>query len=95
MPEEPTDVMNFSSHSFIKLKNFKHISCFKKNYVVSLFSFSFQYFIESKAYKNITIHIYIDEISSFQVYTSQRVWAEASLSKSPYQSIVAINLVFC
>ena len=58
------------------------------------FSFSFQYFIESKAYKNNTIHIYIDEISSFSVYTSQRVWAEASLSKSPYQSIVDINLVF-
>ena len=53
---------------------------------------SFQYFIESKAYKNITI--YIDEISSFQVFTSQRVVAEASLSKSTYQSIVEINLVF-
>ena len=63
--------------------------------LLSVSVFSFQYFIESKAYKNITIHIYIDEISSFQVYTSQRVWAEASLSKSPYQSIVAINLVFC
>ena len=56
---------------------------------------SFQYFIKCKADKNNNIHIYIDEISSFQVYTSQRGWDEASLSESPYQSIVEMILVFC
>ena len=54
---------------------------------------SFQYFIESK-HTNITEHIYIDKISSFKVYASQKVWAEASLSRSPYQVNVEFNLVF-
>ena len=54
---------------------------------------NFHYFMESKSIQNTTDHIYIDKISSFKVYASQKVWCKASLSRSPYQCNVEFDLV--
>ena len=64
----------------------KGLRAMNSNLVVEsreIFSFSFQYFIESRALTQgvqiiETEHIFIGEFSYFEKYASQTVWAEAN-----------------